>query len=123
VLQTPEWPFGSGLTVEAGAVLGKYAYFGDADLNGMVTADDYAAIDSNLGTHVGTALETGGMNWFAGDWNLDGDITSDDYGGVDANMGCGDGNPLAANGAAAVPEPVTALFGAALLGLVRRRRK
>ncbi|HEX8524816.1 MAG TPA: hypothetical protein VF669_21370 [Tepidisphaeraceae bacterium] len=124
-----DWPFGAGNTVSSAAVLGQFAYLGDADLNGMVTPDDYGAIDSNLGTHVGTAEESGGMNWFAGDWNLDGDITPDDYGAVDANLGLGQYNPLAATGlaaqgVAAVPEPAALTLIAATAGaLVARRRR
>ncbi|HEX8520714.1 MAG TPA: hypothetical protein VF669_00575 [Tepidisphaeraceae bacterium] len=96
-----EWPLGSGINVGASAVLGKFAYLGDADLNGMVTGDDYSAIDSNLGSHVGTWDETGGMSWFAGDWNVDGDITPDDYSGV--NLGAGEsGDALVTAGEAPV---------------------
>jgi hypothetical protein len=129
MLATGDWPFGSGESVGASAVLGKYTYLGDADLNGMVTPDDYGAVDSNLGNHVGTALESGGMNWFAGDWNLDGEITPDDYGAIDANLGLGQNNPLAAQGmaaqgVAAVPEPCgAALVAGAGLVLARRRRQ
>ncbi|HEX8521213.1 MAG TPA: hypothetical protein VF669_03085 [Tepidisphaeraceae bacterium] len=92
LLHATDWPWGSGNTVPAGAVVGRYTYIGDADLNGMVTPDDYGAIDANLGQKVSSA---GGMNWFAGDWNFDGQITPDDYGAVDANLGNGEGNPLA----------------------------
>ncbi|HEX8522916.1 MAG TPA: hypothetical protein VF669_11705 [Tepidisphaeraceae bacterium] len=126
-LRATNWPFGGTETAGAAAILGKYTYLGDADLNGMVTPDDYGAIDSNLGSHVGTALQSGGMNWFAGDWNLDGDITPDDYSGVDANLGRGENNPLAthgmiAQGAAAVPEPaVLSIFLVTPL-FIRRRR-
>ena len=118
-LQTSEWPFGSGVSVSSHAILGRFAYLGDADLNGMVTPDDYGAVDSNLGAHVGTAEGSGGMNWFAGDWNLDGDITPDDYGAIDANLGLGEGNPLAP---AALPEPGGLIAVGASALLLRRRR-
>ncbi|HEX8524297.1 MAG TPA: PEP-CTERM sorting domain-containing protein, partial [Tepidisphaeraceae bacterium] len=110
----------------------QFTYIGDADLNGQVTPDDYGAIDSNLGAHVGTAEETGGMNWLAGDWNFDGDITPDDYGGVDANLGNGQtqgpqlaaSGLMAANGIAAVPEPTSlGLLGVAGAGMLMRRRR
>ncbi|HEX8521820.1 MAG TPA: PEP-CTERM sorting domain-containing protein [Tepidisphaeraceae bacterium] len=121
-----EFPFTGGEAVPSTAVVGQFTYIGDADLNGQVTPDDYGAIDSNLGQHVGTAEETGGMNWFAGDWNFDGDITPDDYGAVDANLGNGQtqGPALAANGLAAVPEPASlGLIGVAATGLLARRRR
>ncbi|HEX8523588.1 MAG TPA: glycosyl hydrolase family 18 protein [Tepidisphaeraceae bacterium] len=111
-LHAADWPWSSGNTVGATAILGQYALLGDADLNGMVTPDDYGAIDSNLGNHVGTLQESGGMSWFAGDWNFDGDITPDDYLTVDANLGVGINNPqpvsqLAANGTVAPPALVS----------------
>ncbi|HEX8520947.1 MAG TPA: autotransporter-associated beta strand repeat-containing protein [Tepidisphaeraceae bacterium] len=133
IAQFSDWPFGSGETIGNTAVVGQFTYIGDADLNGQVTPDDYGAIDSNLGQHVGTAEQTGGMNWFAGDWNFDGDITPDDYGAVDANLGNGQtqgpqlsaSGLMAANGLAAVPEPTSlGLLGVAGVGmLVRRRRR
>jgi hypothetical protein len=120
LLKATDWPFSSGNSVGASAIIGKYTYLGDADLNGMVTPDDYGAVDANLGAHVGT---TGGMNWLAGDWNLDGDITPDDYTAVDSNLGLGQTMPLAANGLS-VPEPGMPLMilGAAAVLRGRRRR-
>jgi hypothetical protein len=126
LLQTNTWPFGGSTVVSPNAVLGKYTYIGDADLNGMVTPDDYGAIDSNLGQTVSTA---GGMNWFQGDWNFDGEITPDDYGAVDANLGNGQGGALvatglAAQGVAAVPEPSSVLMiSLGALATIRRRAK
>ncbi|HEX8524633.1 MAG TPA: hypothetical protein VF669_20420 [Tepidisphaeraceae bacterium] len=122
LLGSAEWPFGSGDPVSSTAIVGQYAYLGDADLNGMVTSDDYGAVDSHLGQTVSTA---GNMNWFDGDWNFDGEITPDDYGAVDANLGRGMDNPLAAMGTVAVPEPagVTVITVAATATLKRRRRR
>jgi hypothetical protein len=34
----------------ANAVVGKYTYFGDANIDGQVTGDDYTVIDANLNT-------------------------------------------------------------------------
>ncbi|HEX8524418.1 MAG TPA: DNRLRE domain-containing protein [Tepidisphaeraceae bacterium] len=126
LLHTDTWPFGSSTTVGSTAFLGRFTYLGDADLNGMVTPDDYGAVDSNLGQTVST---TGGMNWLAGDWTFDGAITPDDYIAIDSNLGLGENNPLtasglAAQGAAAVPEPasVATLLGAACILIARRRR-
>jgi ELWxxDGT repeat protein len=123
-LRTTDWPWGSGNTVGASAILGQYALLGDADLNGMVTPDDYGAIDSNLGNHVGTLEATGGMSWFAGDWNFDGEITPDDYLTVDSNLGLRTDDPqpvsqLVANGfPAARPEPLFAMVPIGTLPLV-----
>ncbi|HEX8524968.1 MAG TPA: glycoside hydrolase [Tepidisphaeraceae bacterium] len=126
LLGASDWPWGSGNTLGANAVVGQFAYIGDADLNGMVTPDDYTAVDSNLGQWVGFE---GGMNWFAGDWNFDGMITPDDYLAIDSNLGLGEGNPLAAQGMAAlgmaaVPEPgsVAAVVAVGAVALRHRRR-
>src|SRR5205085_4030787 len=62
-----EWPVGSGNTVDANTVIGKYTYFGDLDLDGQVTAGDYGIIDANLGAHV-----AGGCEWLLGVEYLDG---------------------------------------------------
>jgi len=82
-----EW---SGETIGANAVIGKYTYFGDANLDGQVTGDDYTIIDSNLNTTPAVGLE-----WLSGDANLDGVVTGDDYTTIDSNLGLGVGNPLA----------------------------
>jgi len=118
LLGTPDWPPGSGQTVNPNAVIGKYTYFGDMNLDGQVTGDDYPAIDSNLGT-----TPNPGIAWISGDANLDGIVTGDDYAVIDSNLGNGTANPLGAAGLA-VPEPgslaVIVMSGA---GLVMRRRR
>ena len=112
-----DWPPGSGKTVASNAVIGKYTYFGDLNMDGQVTGDDYAVIDSNLNT---TPLA--GIAWLSGDANLDGNVTGDDYAVIDSNLGNGISNPLI-SAAVAVPEPgMVALAGLAGLGFIRRRR-
>ncbi len=93
-----DWPPGSGHSVGANAIIGRYTYFGDTNLDGQVTGDDYSAIDANLGT---TGLDPG-VAILYGDTNFDNQITGDDYSAVDANLGLGVGHPLAVN---ALPEP------------------
>jgi hypothetical protein len=109
----------NGTPISATAVVGKYTYFGDMNIDGQVTGDDYTVIDANLNT---TPLA--GLAWLSGDANLDGIVTGDDYTVIDANLGLGSGNPLISSALAPVPEPATAL-GAALLALacVRSRRR
>jgi len=120
-----DWPAGSGNTVPANAVIGKYTYFGDVSFDGQVTGDDYAIIDANLGT-----VPDPGVAWLAGDANLDGQVTGDDYAVIDANLGLGNGMPLSpqalsSGGGAAVPEPASAgvLCAAAAGAILRRRRR
>jgi hypothetical protein len=101
-----EWPPGSGNSIPAGAIVGKYTYFGDTDFDGQVTPQDYTAIDANLGaTNVNP-----GEGWFLGDTDFDGNITPQDYTAIDANLGLGVGAPLAAAGASqAIIVPSAAL--------------
>ncbi len=114
-----EWPPGSGQTLDANAVVGKYTYFGDTNMDGQVTAQDYTAVDANIGTTVNP-----GVAWFYGDTNFDGNITAQDYTGIDASFGLGVGNPLgtASTGIGRVPEPggMGGLFG---IGWWMRRRR
>jgi autotransporter-associated beta strand protein len=116
------WTF-SGQLVGRDDVLVKYTYTGDANLDGLVSFDDYAAMDS---AYFGLIPNLG---WATGDVNFDGRIDFDDYSVVDqafyfqgAPLG-GDfvvvGAPLTTSdvGALAVPEPA-ALALAALSALL-----
>jgi hypothetical protein len=73
--------------IDETTLIGKYTYYGDSNLDGKVTGDDYVAIDSNLGRNPGTS------QWFQGDFNFDGDVSGDDYVSVDANLGLGTLDP------------------------------
>jgi hypothetical protein len=61
----------SGQTVDATSLLLKYTWYGDANLDGTVDADDYALIDRGMAKH-----STG---WVNGDFNYDGIVNSADY--------------------------------------------
>jgi hypothetical protein len=76
--QTALW---SGRTVDASAVLIKYTYGGDANLDGRINVDDYGQIDFNIGEPDPL------LSYFIGDFNLDGKINVDDYGIIDFNVG------------------------------------
>jgi hypothetical protein len=62
-----------GVPVGIADVLVKYTRFGDADLDGSVTAADYLAIDN--GFNSGGTLS----GWQNGDFNYDDQINGDDY--------------------------------------------
>ena len=111
----------NGETIGNNAVVGKYTYFGDANLDGQVSGDDYTVLDANLGTD-----PVVGMEWLSGDANLDGIVTGDDYTVIDANLGLGQGNPLSSSSVVGVPEP-SGYFAAGAISLTsvlasRRRR-
>jgi hypothetical protein len=67
----------SGQAVTFDYVLVKFTYTGDANLDGAVTFDDYAAMDS---AQMGLIPNLG---WATGDVNYDNAINFDDYGVVD----------------------------------------
>ncbi len=97
-----EWPPNSGETIGANAIVGKYTYLGDTNMDGQVTAQDYTAVDANIGTSVNV-----GISWLYGDTNFDGNIDATDYTGIDASLGLGAGSPLAA----LVARPASPLTG------------
>jgi hypothetical protein len=65
-----------GVTVDATTVIVKYTYAGDANLDGIVSGDDYSAIDFNVAV-------AGSFGWYNGDFNYDGIISGDDYSSID----------------------------------------
>jgi hypothetical protein len=116
VALTDTW---DGVTVDIDTVIGKYTFFGDANLDGQVNADDYTTADSNRAV-------TAGALWTQGDVNLDGAVTPDDYTTMDSNRGQGTADPLAPTSALTpIPEPasVMVLTFAGLSCLKRRRRR
>jgi hypothetical protein len=114
------WPMGSATTVASSAIIGKYTYIGDTNMDGEVNPQDYTAIDSNLNTSVDVSI-----SWFYGDTNFDGNINFADYAGVDGALGYGHSSPLAIEGLASVPEPIglAPLLVGSLLQIRRRRRR
>jgi MYXO-CTERM domain-containing protein len=109
----------NGVPIGANAVVGKYTYFGDVNIDGQVTGDDYTVIDANLNT-----TPPVGLGWLSGDANLDGIVTGDDYTVIDANLGLGNGNPLTPSQSTnPVPEPAAVALVAAGLLTARRRRR
>jgi len=100
------------VAVDANSVLVKYAWNGDANLDGVVNADDYFQIDSGFISQK--------QGWYNGDFNYDGVINADDYFLIDSAF-MGQSGPVTVR-ALSVPEPAAILMvlGAAAL-LIRRR--
>jgi hypothetical protein len=129
-----EWPSGSGHTVSRESIIGKYTFIGDMDLDGKITASDYArvSLDIDLPGHPGM---TAGATYFDGDMNFDGKVTAEDFTPLDLNfisgvrsfapvivIANGEVFASAASGSSPVPEPSSLwLLGAGAL-LARRRR-
>jgi hypothetical protein len=102
-----------GVPVDETAVLVKFTYVGDANLDGQVDALDYERVDLAIGN-------TGVFGTAQGDLNYDGSVDALDYEQIDLNIGNGVGSPLAS---VFVPEPaaVSLLAGAGVLALRRRK--
>jgi len=84
------WPINSGHTILGGSNIVHYEIFGDANLDHLVSGDDYTIIDSNLNT-----TPPLGYNWLSGDVNLDDIVTGDDYITIDSNLGLRNTTPPA----------------------------
>lgn len=115
-----------GQTVDPTTVLVRYTLLGDADLSGAVNFFDLTALAANYGAN---------GHWSQGDFNLDGNVNFFDLTALAANYGSAmPTEPLPGAPAdfgqdlalafAQVPEPAgMILFGLALVGLWRPRRK
>jgi hypothetical protein len=68
-----------------GAVIVRYTFGGDANLDGKLDIDDYVCIDQGIAA--------GKNGWANGDFNYDGKINIDDYLIIDSNLGI-QGPPL-----------------------------
>lgn len=64
-----------GQSVDGTALLVKYTWYGDTDLNGVVNFDDYSRTDNGF--------NTGGNTWFRGDFDYDSVVDFDDYSLID----------------------------------------
>jgi len=79
-----------GVPIGQYAVLVRYTYNGDANLDGIVNADDYFLIDSGFITQK--------KGWYNGDFNYDGAVNADDYFLIDCAF-VGQSEPQAAKAA------------------------
>jgi hypothetical protein len=108
----PNFTFG-GQPVDSTAVLIRYTYTGDANLDGAVSTPDFTALASNF-NGVGKA-------WFNGDFNFDGKVNALDFNALATNFGQ---PPLSSPSLGTlVPEPAS--IGLVVLGsfcAARRRR-
>ena len=111
----------AGEEIDASSILLKYTWWGDANLDGIVDANDYDVIDRNY-----LFMPHPEAPWFTGDFDYDGVIDANDYDRIDKAYLFQSG-PLAGAGAAApaaTPEPATlALVALGALGLLGRKKR
>ena len=98
------------MLVDSSAVLIKYTYYGDTDLNGVINFDDYARVDSGFNNH--------GSDWFHGDFDYNGHVDFDDYALIDLAF-----NTQSGALRSAVPEPTWIGLCAALTLVPRGRAR
>jgi PEP-CTERM motif len=108
------------------AVLVKYTYYGDADLNGVIDGRDYSRIDIGFAEHL--------RGWVNGDFNYDGVIDGSDYSLIDNAFNAQSGSLLgltagasamtASSASLSVPEPGSLGFLGivCIAGALSRRR-
>ncbi len=107
-----------GEPVDATAVLVKYTWGGDANLNGVVDANDYDVIDKSFLF----TPDPDHMGWWTGDFNYDGVIDANDYDLIDKAFLFQTG-PLDTGAPSPMPEPATlALLALGAAAALRRRR-
>jgi hypothetical protein len=124
------WADFDGQVIDATTVIVRATYYGDANLDGRVNADDFALIDEGFAKGSGV--------WMFGDFNLDGAVTEADYLLIDRTFGLQSG-PLSAEFlarregqfgsgyvaglVAAIPEPAAGVLLPVVLGAALRRRR
>ena len=110
-----------GEAVDETAVLVKFTWGGDANLDGIVDANDYDVIDK---MYLFPPVPDN-MGWWTGDFTYDGAIDANDYDRIDKAYLFQTGPLEAGDGAAPVPTPEPGTLSLLALGglaLLRRRR-
>lgn len=109
----------AGQAVAPNAVLVKYTYNGDANLDGVADADDYSYwLNGFLGL-----TDASVRGWLRGDFNYDGRVDAEDY-TLWLDSFLFNGVPLGGISPTPVPEPATALlFAPAAFGLMLYARR
>src|SRR5207302_11307484 len=100
----------SGQSVDSSAVLIRYVYSGDANLDGAVDTIDFNLLASSFGQS--------GKSWFNGDFNYSGTVDMIDFNLLASNFGQTLPAPVAL-----VPEGSFSVLFALSLGLCKRRAR
>src|SRR5262249_26743057 len=97
----------SGSPTTTNSVLVKYTWFGDSNLDGIVSESDYALIDTGY-TSGGTLT-----GWLYGDYDYSGTVVLSDYALIDTGF---------ISQSAVLPEPgLLGLIGVGVIILMRKR--
>jgi len=108
----------SGQNVDGTAVLVRYTYAGDANLDGSVNVQDF--------NRLANAYNQTNQGWLGGDFNYDGITNVQDFNLLASNYNLGFASVGNSNGlGSVVPEPTgvaALLIASSALGLRRRRR-
>jgi autotransporter-associated beta strand protein len=104
----------SGQNVDSSAVLIRYTYSGDANLDGSVDTVDFNLLASNFSNT--------GARWSQGDFNYDGMVDTMDFGLLASNFSLTLGGSTT-NLGALVPEPSVPLSVVCIMGLAARKRQ
>jgi hypothetical protein len=101
----------AGQNIDGSAIVMRYTFMGDANLDGKVNALDFGALATSFGT---------GNSWKKGDFNYDSVTNTLDFGALATNFNLA----LPAPGIGAiVPEPVGAVLAVAAVLIIRRPRE
>jgi autotransporter-associated beta strand protein len=103
----------SGQTIDSTAVLVRYTYSGDSNVDGTVDLTDFTYLAANF--------NGSGKTWVEGDYNYDGNVDLTDFTLLASNFN----QTLPATSVAmgsTVPEPASVLPAMIIFGAMRRRR-
>ena len=121
VMHSTYYPNGVNRTLKYDDIRGLQFLYppleGDANSDGLVSADDYTSVQLNFGNI--------GVTGIQGDANADGLVSADDFDSVQINFGNMSEPPIPDDdGGTPVPEPATlALLGAAGVMMLTQRRR
>jgi len=129
------WPPVPSVTLTGTEILAKYTYWGDCDLDGIMTLTDQGLFNDGYSAFInsGTLPQSSpGGGWFNGDMDFDNAMTLTDQGFFNngfaeylaTSVALSPGEESLGAGVAVVPEPsAVLLLSSSILGLLLQRRR